>query len=293
MVEHYPVLHREILNFFKNIKGKYIIDATVGGGGHSYILLKELKDIHIIGIDKDDYALERANERLSPFKGRFSIYKSSFKDLDEIVREAGLSKVSGVLFDLGISMFQLKNRRGFSFLRDEPLDMRMDKSQMLTAYNIVNTFSKIELEKIIREFGEEKFAKKIASEIVERRKKKKIETTKELADIVYHVYPPSLRRKKIHPATKTFQAIRIAVNNELNEIKIGVNKGIDILEEGGIISVISFHSLEDRIVKNIYKERKRLKEVEILTKKPITPGTEELRENPPSRSAKLRVAKRI
>ncbi|ACO04814.1 MAG TPA: 16S rRNA (cytosine(1402)-N(4))-methyltransferase RsmH [Persephonella sp.] len=293
MVEHYPVLHREVLSFFKNIKGRYIVDATVGGGGHSFLLLKNLPETFLIGIDKDDYALEKAEEKLSPFKGRFRLIKGSFKDIDTIVHSMDIKYVSGVLFDLGVSTFQLKTERGFSFQREEPLDMRMDRTQKKTAFDVVNRYTKIELEKIIKDYGEEKFARRIASAIVEARKKKRIETTKELAQIVYNVYPPPLRRGRIHPATKTFQAIRIEVNNELEEIKEGVNKGIDLLEKGGIIAVISFHSLEDRIVKNIYRERKRLKDIEILTKKPITPGTEEIRENPPSRSAKLRVAKRI
>lgn len=293
MIEHYPVLYRELLSFFKNVKGKYIVDATVGGGGHALLLLKNLPESYLIGVDKDDYALKRAEEKLGTFKGRYKLIKGSFKNIDRIVYSLGIKSISGILFDLGVSIFQLKMERGFSFQRDEPLDMRMDTSQKKTAFEVVNRYTKIELEKIIREYGEEKFAKKIALAIVEARKKKKIETTKELAQIIYNVYPPSLRRGRIHPATKTFQAIRIEVNNELQEIKEGINKGIDILEKDGVIAVISFHSLEDRIVKNIYRERKKLKDIEILTKKPITPGTEELRENPPSRSAKLRVAKRI
>ncbi len=293
MVEHYPVLHREISNFFENIKGKYIVDATVGGGGHSFLLLKSLPDINIIGLDKDEYALKKADEKLSPFKGRYTLVKSSFKDLDKVLDQLGIPEVSGFLFDLGVSMFQLKNERGFSFQREEPLDMRMDTSQHLTAYQVVNQYPKDLLEKIIFEYGEEKFARKIAKNIVEYRKKKPIETTKELADIIYKTYPPPLRRKRIHPATKTFQAIRIEVNNELNEIKEGVTKAIDRTQKDGIIAVISFHSLEDRIIKNIFREAKKLKKVEILTKKPITPGEEELKENPPSRSAKLRVAKRV
>ncbi|WP_457641844.1 16S rRNA (cytosine(1402)-N(4))-methyltransferase RsmH [Persephonella sp.] len=293
MVEHYPVLHKEILNFFRNLKGKYIVDATVGGAGHASLLLKNLPDKFLIGIDKDDYALSKAEEKLKQFKNRYTLVKGSFKDIDKIVTSMGVEKVSGVLFDLGVSMFQLKTERGFSFQREEPLDMRMDTTQGVTAFDIVNRYSQRELEKIIRDYGEEKFAKRIARAIVEARKKKRIETTKELSHIVYNVYPPALRKGRIHPATRTFQAIRIEVNNELEEIKEGVNKAIDLLEAGGITAVISFHSLEDRIVKNIYRERKKLKDIEILTKKPITPGTEERKENPPSRSAKLRVAKRI
>ncbi len=292
-VKHYPVLHKEVLNFFKDLKGKYIVDATIGGGGHSYLLLKNLPDKHIIGIDKDQYAIEKAKERLKEFKDRFTPVKDSFRNVDKILDNLGINFVSGFLFDLGVSMFQLKTERGFSFQREEFLDMRMDTSQNLTAYDVVNTYPPYLLEKIIKEYGEEKFFKRIVKAIVEYRRKKRIETTKELADIVYQAYPKKFRHRRIHPATKTFQAIRIEVNSELEEIKEGVSKAIDRLEKGGLIAVISFHSLEDRIVKNIFKERKKLKDIEILTKKPITPGKEEILENPPSRSAKLRVAKRV
>jgi len=293
-LEHYPVLHREVLQHFKeNVKDGIIIDGTVGGGGHSYLILKELPNVFLIGIDKDDYALERAEDRLKEFKGRFKLFKSSFKDLDKILKEEGIDGVNGVLFDFGVSTFQLKLDRGFSFQREEPLDMRMDRSQHLTAQQVVNTYPLKDLERILKEYGEERFYKKIARFIVENRKKKRIETTKELADIVYRAYPPKLRHGRIHPATKTFQAIRIEVNNELEEIKEGLTKGIENLNKNGIIQAISFHSLEDRIVKNIFRDYKKLKKLEILTKKPIIPKEDEIRENPPSRSAKLRIGKRL
>ncbi|WP_457638589.1 16S rRNA (cytosine(1402)-N(4))-methyltransferase RsmH [Persephonella sp.] len=293
MIEHYPVLHREVLQFFSPIKEGYIVDATVGGGGHSYLILKKFPQVKIIGIDRDETALKRAEEKLREFAGRYTLVHSSFKNIDKVLQSLKISCVSGFLFDLGVSMFQLKTDRGFSFQREEPLDMRMDTSQHLTAYQVVNQYPKPVLEKILFQYGEEKFAKKIAKMIAEYRKKKPIETTKELADIVVKAYPPSLRRGRIHPATRTFQAVRIEVNKELEEIKEGVSKALDLTEKGGIIQVISFHSLEDRIVKNIFKEAKKLKKIEILTKKPITPSEEEIKENPPSRSAKLRVAKRV
>ncbi len=292
-IEHYPVLHREVINFFKSIKKGYIVDATVGGGGHSFLILKNFSEVKIIGIDKDDYAIQIADQRLKQFKGRYTLIKSSFKNIDTILDQLGIYSAEGFLFDLGVSIFHLKTERGFSFQRDEPLDMRMDRSQSLTAYEVVNRYPKNILEKIIFEYGEEKFAKRIVKNIIEERKKNPIRTTKQLADIVYRSYPPPLRRSRIHPATKTFQAIRIEVNDELSEIKQGVSKGIERLKKEGIIQVISFHSLEDRIVKNIFREAKKLKKLEILTKKPITPGEEEIRENPPSRSAKLRVGRRI
>lgn len=294
MIEHYPVLYREIIDFFSNIKQGYIVDATIGGGGHSYHILKQNKDIKIIGIDRDEYAINIAKDRLEEFEYRVIIKKAAFSEIDNVLSSLNIDKVNGILFDLGVSHFQLKTDRGFSFQREEFLDMRMDKSQPLTAYDVVNKFTQQQLYKIIKDYGEEKFALSISKKIVSLRKKKKIETTKELADIVYSVYPPALRYKlKIDPATKTFQAIRIYVNDEIGQLKTALEKSIDILNIGGIIAVISFHSLEDRIVKNFFRKHRELKNLEILTKKPITPSQEELRENAASRSGKLRVARRV
>jgi len=295
MVHHYSVLKNEVLNFFeqKETDNQYIVDATLGGGGHSEAILERFPDIKIIGIDKDDYALNYAEERLKKFQNRIIFVKSSFKDIDKVLKDLNIETVGGIIFDFGVSHFQLKLPRGFSFQREEPLDMRMDTSQDLDAYYVVNYYQEWQLEKILKEYGEEKFAKKITKEIIKRRQKEKIKTTKQLADIIYNVYPPKLRHRKIHPATKTFQAIRIEVNNELEEIELALKKSVELLDKGGIIQAISFHSLEDRIVKNIFKDAKKLKKLEILTKKPITPTKEEIKENPPSRSAKLRVAKRI
>ncbi len=292
-VKHYPVLHREVLEFFKDIKGDTIVDATVGGGGHSYLILKNFPDKKIIGIDKDEYALKRADEKLKEFTGRYTLVKSAFKDLDKVLDELGIDKVHGFLFDLGVSMFQLKTERGFSFQRDEFLDMRMDRSQELTAYDVVNTYPQHLLEEIIKKYGEERFAKRIAKAIVEARKKKPIETTDELENIVFHAYPRKARYGRIHPATRTFQAIRIEVNKELDELEIALRKAIEKLDKGGRLAVISFHSLEDRITKKIIKEYEKLKKIKNLTKKPIVPKEDEIKENPPSRSAKLRVAERV
>ena len=294
-VKHYSVLKNEVIEFFKQIETdkEYILDATVGGGGHSYLILKNFLDKKVIGLDKDEYALKRAEERLKEFKGRYILIKSAFKDLDNVLESLKIEKLAGVLFDFGVSHFQLKLERGFSFQREEPLDMRMDTSQELTAYYVVNYYQKWQLEKILKEYGEEKFARRIAENIIKERQKSKIETTKQLADIIYKSYPPKLRHGRINPATKTFQAIRIEVNKELEEIEEALHKAIDKLDTGGIIQAISFHSLEDRIVKNIFKEYKKLKKLKILTKKPITPSKEEINENPASRSAKLRVGKKI
>jgi len=215
------------------------------------------------------------------------------KNIDRVLDDLGIEKVSGFLFDLGVSMFQLKTDRGFSFQRDDFLDMRMDTSQELTAYDIVNKYPEYMLEEIIRKYGEERFSKRIARAIISERRKKPIETTRELENIIFHAYPKKARYGKIHPATRTFQAIRIEVNRELEELEISLKKAIDRLDRGGKMAVISFHSLEDRITKKIIKEYEKLKKVKNLTKKPIVPTEEEIKENPPSRSAKLRLAERL
>lgn len=294
MVEHYPVLHREVVQFFRYIEDEYVVDATLGGGGHSFLILKHNPNLKVVGIDRDEYAIEIAKNRLSEFKDRVIIQKGSFKDIDIVLESLSIKKVSGFLFDLGVSHFQLKLERGFSFQREEFLDMRMDRSQRLTAFDVVNNLSQHQLYRIIRDYSEEKFALRIAKRIVEYRRKKKIETTRELADIVYQVYPPNLRyTSRIHPATKTFQAIRIYVNDELNQLETGLEKAINLTEKDGIIAVISFHSIEDRIVKHSFKKYQQLKILEVLTKKPVTPSEEELMENPASRSGKLRVVRRL
>jgi 16S rRNA (cytosine1402-N4)-methyltransferase len=293
LVEHYSVLHQEVSEFSKLIEEGIFVDATVGGGGHSYLILKQNPNLKLVGLDKDGFALKVAKERLKELEDRIILIKSSFKDLDKVLQSLQIEEINGILFDFGVSTFQLKLERGFSFQREEFLDMRMDTTQKLTAYDVVNYYREQDLYNIIKIYGEEKFASKIAKSIVEYRRKKKIETTKELADIVYKCYPPNLRHGKIHPATRTFQAIRIEVNNELKDIEEGLEKAINLLVKNGIIMTISFHSLEDRIVKNMFKKYKELKFLEILTKKPITPSDEEIKENPASRSAKLRVGRRI
>ncbi|MCX7738352.1 MAG: 16S rRNA (cytosine(1402)-N(4))-methyltransferase RsmH [Hydrogenothermaceae bacterium] len=294
MVDHYPVLYREIIQFFRYIENGYLVDATLGGGGHSFLILKYNPNLKVVGIDRDEYAIEIAKDRLSEFKDRVIIQKGSFKDIDILLESLSIKKASGFLFDLGVSHFQLKLERGFSFQREEFLDMRMDRSQRLTAFDVVNSLSEQQLYRIIRDYSEEKFALRIAKRIVDYRRNKKIETTRELADIVCQVYPPNLRySSRIHPATRTFQAIRIYVNNELNQLETGLEKAIKLTEKDGIIAVISFHSIEDRIVKHTFKKYQQLKILEVLTKKPVIPSKKELMENPASRSGKLRVVRRL
>ena len=293
MIKHRPVLLNEVLKLSEKANPKVFLDCTVGLGGHARAILERFPETYLIGIDRDEETLEIAKENLKPFEGRFSLYKANFTDLDLVLEEEGLKEVDAVLMDLGVSMLQLKTERGFSFQREDPLDMRMDKSQSLTAYKVVNEYSEKDLIRILRDYGEERFAKRISKAIVKRRKEKPIETTKELAQIIWEVYPPKLRYAKIHPATKTFQAIRIEVNRELQNLQEALPKALSKLSEGGLMMVISFHSLEDRIVKRTFKEWEAEGKVEILTKKPIVPSEEEVKENPPSRSAKLRCVRKI
>ncbi|HID66642.1 MAG TPA: 16S rRNA (cytosine(1402)-N(4))-methyltransferase RsmH [Aquificaceae bacterium] len=292
-VVHKSVLLKESVEILTSNEGKIYVDCTLGGGGHAKEILKRRQDIYLIGIDKDDEAIEIAKENLKGFEGRISIYKADFRNLDLVLQEEGIEKVDGFLFDLGVSIFQIKGERGFSFQINAPLDMRMDPEQTLTAYKVVNNYPERELIRILKEFGEEKFAVKIAKAIVQRRKKKPIETTEELVDIILSVVPEYYKHGRIHPATRTFQAIRIEVNRELESLKESLEKTKEFLAPKGRLVVISFHSLEDRIVKSFMKEKENQGILRILTKKPITPSPEELRENPASRSAKLRAAERL
>lgn len=292
-VVHKSVLLKESVEILTSNEGKIYVDCTLGGGGHAKEILKRRQDIYLIGIDKDDEAIEIAKENLKGFEDRISIYKADFRNLDLVLQEEGIEKVDGFLFDLGVSIFQIKGERGFSFQINAPLDMRMDPEQTLTAYKVVNNYPERELIRILKEFGEEKFAVKIAKAIVQRRKKKPIETTEELVDIILSVVPEYYKHGRIHPATRTFQAIRIEVNRELESLKESLEKTKEFLAPKGRLVVISFHSLEDRIVKSFMKEKENQGILRILTKKPITPSPEELRENPASRSAKLRAAERL
>ena len=290
-IYHPPVLLKESLELLKAYEGGVFVDATLGGGGHTEAILKANPENRVIGIDRDEEAIERAIERLKPYGDRVSIYHANFSQIGEVLKEEGVESVKGVLFDLGVSHFHLRGERGFTVWKEQPLDMRMDRRQKLTARDVVNELSEKELAEIIFKFGEERFARKIAREIVRRRRKKPIETTKELAEIVEAVIPKKLwiGRKK-HPAIKTFQAIRIYVNKEFDEIERGIPQAAQFIEPGGRIAVITFHSLEDRLVKNILKN---LEGFRVVTKKPIQPSEEEIERNPASRSAKLRAAERL
>jgi len=285
-VAHIPVLCEEAIQNLVSAEYRLFVDATVGGGGHAHHILERYKDIRLVGLDVDEEALSIAQEVLKGYGERVRLVRGNFKDLKEILNGMGVFTFDGILFDLGLSMYQLMGKRGFSFNDDCLPDMRMDNRAVLTAYDVVNTYRYDALKKIISEYGEEEKAHKIAKAIVDARKKGPIATSKELAGIVLKA---KRRRGKIHPATKTFQAIRIEVNRETKNLRTGVNDAIDMLNGNGRIGVISFHSLEDRAIKEIFKTSTA---VNAVTKKPIRPERGEIRNNPSSRSAKLRVAEK-
>lgn len=290
MINHIPVMVKEVIGILLPRPGGIYIDATVGTGGHTLEILKHIgSQGKIIGFDRDMETLNIARQRISD--GRVILKKALFSEIRGILEEEGMTGVDGMLFDFGMSMLQVKDmERAFSFSSEYPLDMRMDRSKGITAGEIVNTYPDHELERILREYGEERLAEKIARAIVLKRREGRIRSCKELADLVSKVYG---RRGKIHPATKTFQALRIVVNNEINEIREGLQNSIALLNMGGRLCVISYHSLEDRIVKNFMRDSERKGLLRVLTKKPLTPRHEEIRSNPASRSAKLRGAEKI
>ena len=292
---HDPVLVKEVIGFLSLAPGEIIVDATIGGAGHSAEILKRITPGGmLIGIDQDEETLRLASERLRPFEGSFKLINKNFKYLKEILKDAGAEKINGIIFDLGISSIQMEAwQRGFSIKKDGPLDMRMDRNQRLTAKYLVNHLSESELSGIIRDLGEERFHRRIARGIVEERKKKEISTTAQLCDIVLRSLPYINNKYRIHPATRTFQAIRIKLNDELGSLSGSLRDLPDVLQKGARACVISFHSLEDRIVKNTFRDFKARGLFDILTKKPVMADEAEVRVNPRSRSAKLRVGERM
>ncbi len=290
---HTPVMVKEVMEGLKCEPGKIYVDGTIGGGGHSLEILKKTSpDGQVIGIDLDPQAVYLASRRLRDFKDRIHIFQGNFKNLDKILKEVHIQKVNGIFLDLGLSSYQLESGRGFSFMRDEPLDMRMGEAGV-TAYDLINHISLLELQNILRQYGEERWADRIAKCIDRERRVKSITTTKELAHIAGNAISFKHRPKRIHPATKTFQAIRIAVNHELENVETFIGKGINLLKQNGRICIMSYHSLEDRIVKRGFRAGKEEKRLCVITPKPITPSREELHLNPRARSAKLRVAEKL
>lgn len=292
-----------------NIKPDGIyVDGTLGGAGHSYHIAEKLTTGRLIGIDRDPVALKAAGERLSPFADRVTLVHSNFCRMGQVLQELGISGVDGILLDLGVSSPQLDDgSRGFSYMTDAPLDMRMDNGDALSADTVVNTWSYEELKRILYDYGEERYAPAIAAAIVRKREVSPIRTTLELVDVIRSAMPPTALREKQHPAKRTFQAIRIAVNDELNSVSKAMDAAIPCLNPGGRLAVITFHSLEDRIVKNAMAAAAkgcicppefpvcvcgRKPQVTVLTRKPIVSGEEELERNPRARSAKLRICEK-
>ncbi len=305
--KHYTVMKNEAVDALECRSGKIYVDCTLGGGGHSELILNRIQpDGHLIAFDVDDDAIEVSKKRLANYSN-ITIVKDSYTNIKKVLQNLGIEKITGgILFDLGASYHQFnKGERGFSFSKEAPLDMRFNQDAEFTAYDVVNTYSEKDLVRIFSEYGEERFSKRIAKKIVEVRRVKNIETTTELANLIVNCTPHL--KSSIHPATRVFQAIRIEVNQELTNVKNTLNDVLELLEFGAIISVISFHSLEDRLVKNLFRYHSQRCHcdksqmichcpppvLELVNKKPITASDEEIAQNPPSRSAKLRIARYI
>ncbi|MDY3917485.1 MAG: 16S rRNA (cytosine(1402)-N(4))-methyltransferase RsmH [Candidatus Limivivens sp.] len=307
--KHKSVLLEESIEALNIRPDGIYVDGTLGGGGHSYEICRHLSDKgRLIGIDQDAAAIEAAGTRLGEFKDKVTIIRANYCDMKKELDNRNITSVDGIILDLGVSSYQLDTAdRGFTYREDAPLDMRMDQRQTMTAKDIVNGYSEMELYRVIRDYGEEKFAKNIAKHIVSARKEKTIETTGELIDVIKAAIPMKVRAVGGHPAKKTFQAIRIELNRELDVLQNSLAEMIELLNDHGRICVITFHSLEDRIVKNIFREQenpctcpkdfpvcvcgKKSKGV-VITRKPIVPGDMELEENKRSKSSKLRVFER-
>ncbi len=306
---HISVLLEECLDALAIKPDGIYLDGTLGGAGHSSQIAKRLTTGRLIGIDRDPVALKAAGQRLEPYKDNVTLVHSNFCEMAQVVKDLGLPGVDGILLDLGVSSPQLDDgERGFSYMADAPLDMRMNSEDALSAHTVVNTWSQDELKRILFDYGEERFAPRIAAAICRRREEKTIETTLELVDIIRSAMPAQALREKQHPAKRSFQAIRIAVNDELGSVEKAMEAAIPLLNPGGRLAVITFHSLEDRIVKNAMADAAKgctcppnfpvcvcgkKPQVKLISRKPIIAGERELEENPRSRSAKLRVCEKL
>ncbi len=310
-ITHCPVLVEESLSYLGLERGGLFVDCTLGLGGHAEQLLSRLPDTQVLGVDRDAEAIDIARRRLEPFGDRFRALCGDFADLEMLLDEVGVDKISGLLADLGISSLQLERpERGFSFQRDGPLDMRMGEGVEMSARDIVNTYSEAKLQQIFSDYGEERRARRIAAAIAEKRSVEEIATTRQLRRIIVDAKQGrrgySNRRSRIDPATKVFQALRIEVNQELKSLELLLEQAVRRLEPDGRIVIISYHSLEDRIVKNVFRDAQRgdidpvtgrslaeSQALEVLTRKPVRPSEAEVAANPRSRSARLRAARRL
>lgn len=307
--KHISVLFEETLDSLNIKDGGIYVDGTLGGGGHSRGILERAENVRLIGIDRDLEAIEAAGKRLEDFKDSITLVNNNFSQIKSILSELNIEKIDGAVLDLGVSSYQLDNaERGFSYMHDARLDMRMNPNDAISAYEVINNYTKEELTRIFYEYGEEKWSARVAEFIIEKREKKPVETTLELVDIIKAAIPKKVRVEGSHPAKRIFQAIRIEVNNELGILKDAVCDIVDVLNPGGRIAVITFHSLEDRIIKKTFSELamgcvcpksfpicvcNRQPVVKIIAKKPILPTDKEENENPRSKSAKLRIAEKI
>ena len=306
---HVSVLLNEVIEGLNIKENGIYVDGTLGGAGHSLEIVKRLKDGKLIGIDQDLDALEKASKVLEPYQEKINLIHSNYENIQQVLDDINIPKVDGILLDLGVSSYQLdENTRGFSYNKDAPLDMRMDSTSEFSAWDVVNKYPKEELEGIIFKYGEERWAKRIAEFIVNEREIKPINSTLELVSVIKKAIPKKARMEGHHPAKKTFQAIRIEVNRELEVLECSIENMVNLLNSGGRLVIITFHSLEDRIVKDKYKELykdcicppnlpqcicDKKREIEIITRKPIVPSLDEIESNPRSRSAKLRIAEKL
>lgn len=294
---HKTVMLKEVIEYLDPKQGQMFVDGTANGGGHTFALAeKVVPDGKVIAIEWDKDIFDNLKNKVegSEFKNNISVANDNYANLKDIISQNGVNNIDGIVLDLGFSSLHLESSgRGFSFQKDEPLDMRYSQGQELTAYEIVNGWPEEDIARILRDYGEERFSYKIAKTIYDQRKREKISTTNDLVKVIERAVPAFYRRGKIHCATRTFQALRIAVNGELDNVESVLPQIVETLKSGGKVAIISFHSLEDRIVKNFFKDNAKEGKLKIITKKPIVASDEEMKENPRSRSAKLRVAEKI
>ena len=306
---HVPIMLPEVMELLKPERGGLFVDGTLGGGGHSEGILSRLSDGKLYGIDRDGNAIAAASKRLAPFGDKFQAIRGNFFNMKQLLTAEGITGVDGILLDLGVSSHQLDTpERGFSYHEDAPLDMRMDDRATLSAYDVVNGYSAEELAAIIKDYGEERFAFRVANAIVKEREKQAINSTVKLAEIIKSAIPAANRREGPHPARRTFQAIRIEVNGELAGLGQALEDAHDMLNPGGVLAVITFHSLEDRIAKQTFKKFEnpctcdprapmctcgKVPTAKVITKKPLVPDDAELETNPRSRSSKLRGVQKL